>query len=151
MSAVVVDRHPKGRTNAPLIDRPGPYLPTSARQRPTNGNNAMETNKRRMLRRLRAEFRQELSVASPTRAERVLVELAALTALRARGMRDQIIAGQEPNDEDFVRIVRATTSIIKAFKEHRTAKQRDAKPKSFEDRMKVREQMPRKEFDENDF
>jgi hypothetical protein len=114
----------------------------------------METptpNKRRMLRRLRAEFRQELGVENPTRAERVLVELAALTTLRARGMRDQIIDGQEPDDEDFVRIVRATTSIIKAFKEHRAAKQRDVKPKTFEERMAARDQKERKEFDANDF
>ena len=97
-------------------------------------------NTQRMLRRLRAEFRQELGVETPTRAERVLIELAALTALRARSMRDQIIAGQEPGDEDFVRIVRATTSIIKAFKDHRSAKQRTAKPQTFEERMRARRQ-----------
>jgi hypothetical protein len=103
----------------------------------------METptpNKRRMLCRLRAEFRQELGAENPTRAERVLVELAALTALRARGMRDQIIAGQEPDDEDFVRIVRATTSIVKAFKGHSATKKRAAKPRAFEERMRARQQ-----------
>jgi hypothetical protein len=97
-------------------------------------------NKRRALRRLRAEFRRELGAETPTQAEKVLIELGALTALRAHEMREEIIAGQEPDDEDFVRIIRATTSIIRAFKEHRGTKERNRAPKTFEERMRARQQ-----------
>jgi hypothetical protein len=154
MSADAADRTERGGQVGPLLTAMARTCPAWPASDTDDGRNQMETptpNKRRMLRRLRAEFRQELGVENPTRAERVLVELAALTTLRARGMRDQIIDGQEPDDEDFVRIVRATTSIIKAFKEHRAAKQRDVKPKTFEERMAARDQKERKEFDANDF
>jgi hypothetical protein len=55
-------------------------------------------------RRLRTKFCHELGLAT-SRAEKVLIELTALTALRSRAMSDQIIAGQDIDDEDFVRVV----------------------------------------------
>jgi hypothetical protein len=75
-------------------------------------------NNRRMLRRLRADFRRHLGVEVMTRAERVLVEQAALVALRTREMRDQINSGEQINDEDFVRLVRATSAVMKSLREH---------------------------------
>jgi hypothetical protein len=98
-------------------------------------------NKRRSLRRLRAELRRELGTgAVPTRAEKTLIELAALTALRTRELREEFIAGKEPSDEDFVRLVRATTAITKAFRDYAGAKSRAAAPKTFEERMRARKQ-----------
>lgn len=58
----------------------------------------------------------------PTPSDRTLIEQAALVALRTREMRDAIAAGEAIGDEDFVRLVRATASVMKTFREHRAAK-----------------------------
>jgi hypothetical protein len=96
-------------------------------------------NKRRMLRRLRADFKKDLGAEAMTRTERVLVEQAALVAMRTREMRDEIIAGRDIGDENFVRLVRATAAVMKAFREHRAATKRNAKPLTFQERMEARQ------------
>jgi hypothetical protein len=80
----------------------------------------------RLFRRLRTQFRKELlGDAKPKPSERTLIEQAALAALRAREMRDEIIAGKRIADEHFVRLIRATSAVMKAFREHAVT----AKPK----------------------
>jgi hypothetical protein len=72
------------------------------------------------------QFRQELlGDAKPKPSERTLIEQAALAAPRAREMRDEIIAGKRIEDDDFVRLIRATSAVMKAFREHAVT----AKPK----------------------
>jgi hypothetical protein len=132
----------RGGQNGPLltpIARTCSLLPASDTNRERIEMEKPTPNKRRMLRRLRADFRRDLGGGDMSRAERALVEQAALVALRTREMQDQIIAGAQIDDEDFVRLVRATSSIMKTFRDHRVAKPK-AKPVE-----------QRRVFDENDF
>jgi hypothetical protein len=132
----------KGGQISPLLTaaaRTCPLLPARDTDRERIEMEKPTPNKRRMLRRLRADFRRDLGGGDMSRAERVLVEQAALVALRTREMQDQIIAGAQIDDEDFVRLVRATSSIMKTFRDHRVAKPK-AKPVE-----------QRRVFDENDF
>jgi hypothetical protein len=108
------------------------------------------TNKKRLLRRFRAEFRKDLGIGHPNRADRTLIEQAALVALRTREMREAVIAGQPIDDEDFVRLVRATTAVIKTFKDHGNAKKRNAPPISHAERLRLDALKPRRKFDAND-
>jgi hypothetical protein len=106
----------KGGQNGPLlipIASTCPLLRASDTDRERIEMEKPTPNKRRMLRRRRADFRRDLGGGDMSRAERVLVEQAALVALRTREMQDQIIAGAQIDDEDFVRLVRATSSIMK--------------------------------------
>jgi hypothetical protein len=99
-----------------------------------------EQTSRRLFRRLRAAFQAELlGDAAPTPSDRTLIEQAALAALRAREMRDEVIAGNRIEDDTFVRVSNSVTRIMKAFRDRAGASK--PPPKS----------QPQRKFNENDF
>ena len=98
------------------------------------------------------KFKKSLELENLTPADRVLVDQCALLALRARQMRDDILLGEKPvSDEDLVRCSNASIRAMAAIDRRKDRAASDAKPQTFEERMKAREQTARKEFDENDF
>jgi len=106
----------------------------------------------RRFRRLRWQFKQDLGLGKKlSRADGVLVEQAALLALRAQQMRDAILTGETVSDEDLVRCSNACIRSMAAIERRKDRAVSAAKPQTFEERMQALEQTPRKEFDENDF
>ena len=75
-------------------------------------------NARRLFRRLRSQFKRDSGLQKLTGADRMLIDQAALLALRARQMRDAILTGDKPvSDEDMVR---TTNCCIRAMAALRT-------------------------------
>jgi hypothetical protein len=74
----------------------------------------------RTLRRLRAQFRNELlGDADPTPSDQTLIDLAAQAALRVREMRAEISAGNRVPDEDLVRnCAPSTYAAVWAYRTH---------------------------------
>jgi hypothetical protein len=105
----------------------------------------------RRFRRIRWQLKRDLGLATLTSADRVLVDQAALLALRAQQMRDAILRGEPVSDEDLVRCSNAAMRGMAAIDRRRDRAVSDAKPQTFEDRMKARDETARREFDENDF
>lgn len=68
----------------------------------------------RLFRRLRAKFKADLGLETLTGADRILIDQCALLALRARQMRDDILSGEKPVDDDA--LVRTTNAAIRAMK-----------------------------------
>jgi hypothetical protein len=68
----------------------------------------------RAFRRLRSQFKADLSLETLTRADRVLIDQASLLALRAQQMRDAILSGEAAVDDDS--LVRVTNAAIRAMK-----------------------------------
>jgi hypothetical protein len=63
---------------------------------------------RRLFRRLRGRFKSDLGLETLTGSDKVLLDQAALLALRARQMRDAVLSGEgEVADEDIVRCANA--------------------------------------------
>jgi hypothetical protein len=78
----------------------------------------------RRFRRLRWQFKQDLALEKLSRADRVLIDTAALLALRAQQMRDDILTGDKPvSDED---LVRSSNCCIRAMAAIDKRKYRDA-------------------------
>jgi hypothetical protein len=78
---------------------------------------------RRSFRRLRMQFRKSLGLENLTPADRVLIDQAALLALRARDMREAILSGERViSDED---LVRTTNACIRAMAAIDKRKDRD--------------------------
>lgn len=69
---------------------------------------------RRLFRRFRAKFKSDLGLKTLTGADHVLLDQCALLALRARQMREDILAGDKVVDDDD--LVRATNAAIRAMK-----------------------------------
>jgi hypothetical protein len=73
----------------------------------------MHTTKRgkatagRMFRRFRAQFKKDAKLKEMTGAERVLIDQAAILALRVRQIRDDILAGEKIDGDDLVRVANA--------------------------------------------
>jgi hypothetical protein len=68
---------------------------------------------RRLFRRIRAGLKKDLGIETLTGADRVLVDQAALLALRIRQMRDDILSGDKPaDDEELVRLTNAATRLL---------------------------------------
>jgi hypothetical protein len=108
--------------------------------------------KSRAFRRIRAEFRRELlGDAVPSPSDKTMIEQAALASMRASAMRDAIVAGERVEDDDFVRMSNALVRIMNAFRGRAAGTKQAARPQSFEERMKARDQKHNKVFDENDF
>jgi hypothetical protein len=58
-----------------------------------------------LFRRLRSKFKKDMGGAETlTGSDRVLIDQAALMALRARQMRDDLLSGKAVSDEDLVRM-----------------------------------------------
>ena len=73
---------------------------------------------RRLFSRLRAQFKRDTGLQKLTGADRVLIDQAALLALRARQMRDDHLTGEKLiSDEDMVR---TTNCCIRAMAALRT-------------------------------
>jgi hypothetical protein len=78
---------------------------------------------RRAFRRLRWQFKQDLGLETLTGADRMLIDQAALLALRARQMRDAILDGEKAiNDEDLVRVTNASIRAMSAIGKRAVAK-----------------------------
>ena len=78
---------------------------------------------RRLFRRLRAKFKADLGLETVSGSDRVLLDQAALLALRARQMRDAVLGGEETvADED---IVRCANAAMRAMTLLRNRKDRD--------------------------
>jgi hypothetical protein len=105
----------------------------------------------RRFRRLRWQFKQDLGLKKLSRADGVLVEQAALLALRAQQMRDAILTGETVSDEDLVRCSNACIRSMAAIDRRKDRAVSAAAPQTFEEKMKALEQTPRKEFNEDDF
>jgi hypothetical protein len=106
----------------------------------------------RRFRRLRWQFKRDLGLQTLTRADRVLIDQAALLTLRAQQMRDNILAGDKPvADDDLVRTTNACIRAMAAIDKRKDRAVSNAKPQTFEERMKMMDQKPRREFNENDF
>jgi hypothetical protein len=106
----------------------------------------------RRFRRLRWQFKRDLGLKTLTRADHILIDQAALLALRAQQMRDAVLIGdKEISDEDLVRTTNACIRAMAAIDKRKDRAVSDAKPQTFEDRMKALDQTPRRVFDENDF
>ena len=120
---------------------------------PTTTTERSKATAGRMFRRFRAQFKKDLANAQiPTGAKRVLIDQAALLALRAQQMRDAILTGEKAvSDEDLVRCSNASIRVMAAIERRKDRAVSNGKPQTFEDRMKAREQTARREFDENDF
>jgi hypothetical protein len=68
------------------------------------------------FRRLRTQFKKSLGLENLTPADRVLIDQAALLALRAREMREAILAGDKVvSDEDLVRTTNACIRTMTAI------------------------------------
>jgi hypothetical protein len=75
---------------------------------------------RRLFRRFRLQFKKDLNLQNLTGADRVLIDQAALLALRARQMRDDILDGAKPvSDEDLVRNVNACLRAVAGLRTHK--------------------------------
>jgi hypothetical protein len=106
----------------------------------------------RQFRRLRSQIKRDLDLATLTRTDRMLIDQCALLALRARQMRDAILTGEKDiSDEDLVRCTNASIRAMAAIDRRKDRAASDAKPQTFEERMRMRDQTARREFDENDF
>lgn len=78
---------------------------------------------RRLFRRLRAKFKTDLGLDSLSGSDKVLLDQAALLALRARQMRDAVLSGESAvADQD---IVRAANAAMRAMTLLRNRKDRD--------------------------
>jgi hypothetical protein len=106
---------------------------------------------RRAFRRLRWQFKQDLGLEKLSRADRVLVDQAALLALRAQMMRDAILGGEMVSDEDLVRCSNCCIRSMAAIDRRKDRAVSDAKPQTFEERMRMQDQTLRREFNEADF
>jgi hypothetical protein len=104
---------------------------------------------RRAFRRLRWQFKKDIGTL--TRADRVLIDQASLLALRAQMMRDAILSGESVSDEDLVRTSNAAMRAMAAIDRRKDRAASDAKPQTFEERMKARDRIARREFNEDDF
>jgi hypothetical protein len=78
---------------------------------------------RRLFRRLRAKFKADLGLDSLSGSDRVLLDQAALLALRARQMRDAVLGGEEAVDDET--IVRCANAAMRAMTLLRNRKDRD--------------------------
>jgi hypothetical protein len=109
----------------------------------------------RRFRHLRHEFKADLQgrtsdgkiargadgkVAPLSRADRVLVDMAALLSLRAAHMRDLILAGGQVSDEDLVRSANAALRAMKALEERTDRDNRRDLAASTEDLMQAQEE-----------
>jgi hypothetical protein len=78
---------------------------------------------RRLFCRLRAKFKADLGLETLSGSDRVLLDQAALLALRARQMRDAVLSGDTiVADED---IVRCANAAMRAMTLLRNRKDRD--------------------------
>jgi hypothetical protein len=105
----------------------------------------------RRFRRFRSQFKKSLKLENLTPADRVLIDQAALLALRAREMREAILAGEMVSDEDLVRCSNCCIRAMAAIDRRKDRAANDAKPQTFEERMRVLDQTPRREFNADDF
>jgi hypothetical protein len=120
----------------------------------------------RRFRHLRHEFKADLQgrthdgkiargadgkVAPLSRADRVLVDMAALLSLRAAYMRDQILAAEQVSDEDLVRSTNAAIRAMKALEERKAQQAAAAQPMTHAERLRLDALKPRREFNEDDF
>jgi hypothetical protein len=73
-------------------------------------------NARRLFRRLRTQFKKDSGLQKLTGADRMLIDQAALLALRARQMRDDILADKPVSDEDMVRTTNCCIRAVGALR-----------------------------------
>jgi hypothetical protein len=86
---------------------------------------------RRLFRRIRAGLKKDLGIETLTGADRVLVDQAALISLRIRQMRDDILSGEKPaDDEELVRLTNAATRLLSVLgmKGRRVVRKRSDEP-----------------------
>ncbi|MFY9836767.1 MAG: hypothetical protein WAK55_09905 [Xanthobacteraceae bacterium] len=79
------------------------------------------TKAARRFRRLVKAFEQDLG-GDLSHADRSLVRCAATLALRAEQVQSDLLSGKPVNDEDLVRLSRASAHIMRELRAHRAAK-----------------------------
>jgi hypothetical protein len=82
---------------------------------------------RRLFRRLRAKFKKDLGGPETlTGSDRVLIDQAALLALRARQARDDLLSGDKVvSDEDLIRLQNSLVRVLEVLNLQRKKDERE--------------------------